>query len=71
MNPVAVAPKAFDADTVAFSYGEIPPPPWDCPTCGSEVRGLALTTAGLVCSLCFQLIRMGDPDFPTLDAVLA
>lgn len=62
--------EAFDADAVGFSWGEVPPPPWDCPTCSRTSAALALTDEGLVCSPCFQTARAMGRSPVIYDAVI-
>ena len=62
----------FDADAVGLLHGQIPPPPWTCPSCGLETRAIALTNeGGLLCPEEFQNARAAGRDPELVDAVLA
>ena len=61
----------FDADLIGWSYGEIPPAPWDCPACGTATDAIGLTDEGLLCPRDFQAARAAGHDPQFFDAVLA
>lgn len=65
------APEAlpFDADRIGFALDDIPPGPWDCPTCGRLVDALAKTASGWVCDRCFRAGRAAGRNLEVLDGI--
>lgn len=59
----------FDPDAVALAHGEVPPPPFGCPTCQADVDDIAFTCCGPMCERCFRVERKAGRNPEIVDPI--
>jgi ribosomal protein L37AE/L43A len=59
----------FDPDPIGFALDDVPPGPWDCPSCARSVDAIAKTASGWVCDRCFRAARAVGRNPEVLDGI--